>query len=431
MRVLGTLCLALSLWLSGCAGLVEPPAAPPAYPAIQLPVSEATASAWSPPAPSPTLEGPLKLRVWLPPQFDPVSDSAAGMLLQARLDEFQRRNPRVSIETRVKAVSGPGGLLDSLTTASAAAPQALPDLVALPRDLLETAALKGLLLPLDNLTTALDDPDWYAYAASLARLQKNIYGLPFAGDALVLGYHPTVTAKPPATFRAVLEAGQPLIFPAAGDQPTFPLALYSAAGGAVTDDQGHPYLSPLELTQVLTFYLSAERAGVMPQALLTQFQEEDQVWEAFLGKQADLAVTWSARLLGSHAEDIALAPIPTPVGKPFTLATGWVWALAGRDEEKRKLTVELAEFLTEPGFLATWTQAAGYLPTRPSSLGSGSNAASKKTIGTIALSAQLLPPIDVLSSLGNSLQQAVLAVLKGQSDPASAAQTAANSLTGP
>ncbi len=112
------------------------------------------------------------------------------MLLQARLDEFQRRNPRVSIETRVKAVSGPGGLLDSLTTASAAAPQALPDLVALPRDLLETAALKGLLLPLDNLTTALDDPDWYAYAASLARLQKNIYGLPFAGDALVLGYHP-------------------------------------------------------------------------------------------------------------------------------------------------------------------------------------------------------------------------------------------------
>ena len=48
-----------------------------------------------------------------------------------------------------------------------------------------------------------------------------------------------------------------------------------------------------------------------------------------------------------------VAPIPTPGGKPFTLATGWVWALAGRDEAKRKLTVELAEFLTEPHFLAS------------------------------------------------------------------------------
>jgi ABC-type glycerol-3-phosphate transport system substrate-binding protein len=431
MKLFLKLFLVLVLLLPGCAGLPQAPTASPAYPAVQPQVTEATASAWSPPTPSPTPEGPLKLRLWLPPQFDPASDSAAGMLLQARLDEFQKRNPRVTIETRVKAVSGPGGLLDSLTTASAAAPQALPDLVALPRDLLETAALKGLLLPLDNLTTALDDSDWFPYAASLARLQKNIYGLPFAGDALVQVYHPGMIAKPPATFRGVLEAGRPLVFPAAGDQPYFTLALYSASGGAVTDEQGRPYLSPLELTQVFTFYLSAEKAGVMPQALLTQFQEEDQVWEAFLDKQAGLAVTWSSRFLGAHAEDIAIAPIPTPDGKPFTLATGWVWALAGRNEGKRKLTVELAEFLTDSHFLSTWTQAAGYLPTRPSSLGQGPDASLEQTIGKIALSAQLLPPTDVLSSLENPLQQAVLAVLKGQSDPAQAAQVAATSLTSP
>ncbi len=303
--------------------------------------------------------------------------------------------------------------------------------MALPRNLMETAALKGLLLPLDNLTKAVDDPDWYAYAASLARLQKNIYGLPFAGDALVQVYHPTMVEKPPATFQAVLETGQPLVFPAAGDQPYLTLALYSAGGGAVTMSRVAHTLSSLELTQVLTFYLSAEKAGVMPQALLTQLQDDDQVWEAFMGNQAGLAVTWSSRFLGAHAEDIALAPIPTPDGRPFTLATGWVWALAGRDEEKRKLTVELAEFLTDPHFLAAWTQAAGYLPTRPSSVVSGSDAQLQKTIAKIAVSAQLLPPTDVLSSLDNPLQQAIMAVLKGQSDPALAAQTAASSLTGP
>jgi multiple sugar transport system substrate-binding protein len=426
-----TLVLSGSLLLLGCTGSPAMPVASPVDPGLQVQVSGTNPGAWSPLAPSVTPASRLNLLLWVPPQFNPASGTPAGLLLQARLDEFEARNPRISIETRVKAVSGPGGLLDSLTAASAAAPQALPDLVALPRDLMEAAALKGLLLPLDNLTKAVDDPDWYAYAASLARLQKNIYGLPFAGDALVQVYHPAVVAKPPDTFQAVLETGQPLAFPAAGDQPYLTLVLYSAGGGVVTDEQGRPYLSPSELTQVLTFYLSAEKAGVMPQALLTQLQNDDQSWEAFMGNQAGLTVTWSSRFLGTHAEDIALAPIPTPGGKPFTLATGWVWGVAGRDENKRKVTVELAEFLTDPHFLAAWTLAAGYMPTRPSSLEKGSISAVQKTIGKIALSAQLLPSNDVLSSLDNPLQQAIMAVLKGQTDPALAAKAAASSLTGP
>jgi multiple sugar transport system substrate-binding protein len=431
MRYFGPFFLVLSLVLSGCAGSAETPVASQSYPGLQVQIYEATPGDWSPPALSVTPASPLKLRLWVPPQFNPASGTPAGLLLQARLNEFEARNPRISIETRVKTVSGPGGLLDSLTAASAAAPRALPDLVALPRDLMEAAALKGLLLPLDNLTNAVDDPDWYAYAANLARLQKNIYGLPFAGDALIQVYHPAMVTEPPATFQAVLETGQPLAFPAAGDQPYLTLALYSAAGGVVMDEQARPYLSPAELTRVFTFYLSAEKAGVMPQALLTQLQNDDQSWEAFMGNQAGLAVTWTSRFLGAHADDIALAPIPTPGGKPFTLATGWVWAVAGRDENKRKVTVELAEFLTDPRFLAAWTLTAGYLPTRPSSLEKGSVSTVQKTIGKIALSAELLPSTDVLSSLDNPLQQAIMAVLKGQSDPAMAAQAASSSLTGP
>ena len=431
MRQFYSLFVLLAVILQGCAGMTGTTASPTVNLATQTEPPEATPSAWLPPTPSTTPQGPLKMLLWLPPQFDPAASTPAGALLQRRLDEFQRRNPRVSIEIRVKAVSGPGGLLDSLTAASAAAPQALPDLVALPRNLLETAALKVLLLPLDNLTTALADPDWYAYAASLAHLQKNIYGLPFAGDALVQAYRPERIAKAPTTFQEVMEAEQSLIFPAAGDQQLFTLALYSAGGGAMTDEQGRPYLGSLELTQVLTFYLNAEKAGVMPEGLITQFQGEEQVWEAFLENKAGLAVVWSSRFLGENPGGITIAPIPTESGEPFTLATGWVWALAGRDEGKRKLTVELAEFLTEGTFLATWTKAAGYLPTRPSSLDPGSEDPLQQTIGTIAQTAQLLPATDVLSSLGNPLQQAVMAVLKEKDDPALAAQAAAASLTGP
>ena len=85
---------------------------------------------------------------------------------------------------RVKAASGPGGLIESLSAASAAAPAVLPALVALSRSDLETAALKGLVFSLDGLTRIVDDTDWYAYARQLALIQGSAFGLPFAGDAI-------------------------------------------------------------------------------------------------------------------------------------------------------------------------------------------------------------------------------------------------------
>ena len=58
-------------------------------------------------------------------------------------------------------------------------------------------------------------------------------------------YRPERIAKAPTTFQEVVEAEQSLIFPAAGDQQLFTLALYSAGGGALTDEQGRP-LSKLD-----------------------------------------------------------------------------------------------------------------------------------------------------------------------------------------
>ena len=42
---------------------------------------------------SPTPAGPATLRIWLPPHLDPASGTAAGDILQARLDEFVDRRP--------------------------------------------------------------------------------------------------------------------------------------------------------------------------------------------------------------------------------------------------------------------------------------------------------------------------------------------------
>ena len=139
----------LVILLAGCADLPFPesnstPQLSPTPTDSILPTQESTQSA----------PGLTTLRLWVPPEFDPASDTQAGDLLQDRLDQYTTQRPDIRIETRVKASSGSGGLLDSLSSANAAAPLVIPDLVLLPRTSLEIAALKGLLFPFDGLTDA-------------------------------------------------------------------------------------------------------------------------------------------------------------------------------------------------------------------------------------------------------------------------------------
>ncbi len=187
MRRFLTFTIFLSL-LTGCANisaLLSTPEPATVSPSTNTPTATPTATI----TPTITPGGPRILRLWVPPQFDPAAGTPASTLLQKRLDEFATRRPGLQIEVRVKAESGTSGLLNALTDTRSAAPSIMPDLVALSRADLESATAKGLLHPLDGLTTLPDDPDWYPYAREMAHIQNSTYGLPFAGDALALvGY---------------------------------------------------------------------------------------------------------------------------------------------------------------------------------------------------------------------------------------------------
>ncbi len=187
MRV-ALLALVTFYLLAGCG-----PASPP--PASTLSPGLTATPRLSTPGFAPTdrvgaAQGPAArlIRVWLPPQLNPSNGTPAGNLLKTRLDEFSAAHPGLRLEVRVKAESGPAGLLESLAAARQAAPSALPDLIALPYRDMESAATKGLIYPLDNLTGVLAGSDWYDYAHQLAQSQDATFGLPFAGDALVLVY---------------------------------------------------------------------------------------------------------------------------------------------------------------------------------------------------------------------------------------------------
>jgi ABC-type glycerol-3-phosphate transport system substrate-binding protein len=374
--------------------------------------------------------GQTVLRLWVPPQFDPANETQAGDVLQNRLEQYTAQRPDVRIETRVKESSGTGGLLDSLSTANAAAPLAVPDLILLPRASLEIAALKGLLFPIDELTDNINGGDWYPFAQGLAQLQTSTFGLPFAGDALVSLYRPAEIEVPPADWSATLELAQPLSFPAAEDQAYFTLAEYLSTGAQIQDSEGRPALDTSSLTDLLSFYQDAEAAGVMP-FWLTQFTTDEQSWESYSENQVNLVITWTNRYLSALPGDTSAAPIFTQSGTPVTLANGWVWALSNPQSERHALSVDLAEYLTQGDFLAEWTETAGYLPPRESALTGWSNIALQGLIEQIVRSAQVIPPNDVIAVVGPALQEATLNVLKQQSDPVSAANQAVQSLETP
>jgi multiple sugar transport system substrate-binding protein len=334
------------------------------------------------------------------------------------------------VEVRLKAVSGTGGLLDSLTTANAAAPLAIPDLIALPQALMESAVLQGLIYPFDGLTTAMDDHEWYEYARQLGQLQNSVYGLPFAGDALTMAYRPVLIETPPRDWEATTAISGTLAFPAADPQALFTLLQYQAAGGAVQNEQGQPILEEESLVEVLNFFQTAEMTGVMP-FWLTQFENFDQVWESFSGRQSSMAVSWFSSYQ-NHYESLPTHPemavLPTPDGRDYTLGTGWVWAIASSKPDRHELSARLAEYLLEDTFLGQWTFETGYLPPHSGALDNWRDVQLRTLMHQIQSSAHLLPSTEVIAQLGPLLKQAAVDVLKEQSDPFSAARTAIESL---
>ncbi len=383
------------------------------------------------PEPVDPIQGAITISIWLPPQFNSEGGNPAGGVLRARLDAFMEENPGVLVVTRVKAASGPGGMLESLTAAIAAAPASVPALAALNRSDLEAAALKGLIWPLDGLTAAAENADWYNYARELGRVQNSTFGLPFAGDALLLIYRPP--AEEPgshASWTEIFAANTAVIFPANDNQALVTLALYRSAGGLLQDLQGRPMLDPELLQQVLQNYKDGIGQGAFPN-WLTQVQTPGQAWQAFIEKQGDWVVTWSSNYLSDLPPDASAALLPSLGSDPFTLATGWSWALADIDPQRRETSVRLMEFLSDSEFLSDLTAAAGYLPTRPTALAGWTNQSLQPVISQVVLAAEVRPANELVASLGPVMREAVLSIFNGEADPAQAAASAAERLGSP
>ncbi|MBI9049395.1 MAG: extracellular solute-binding protein [Anaerolineaceae bacterium] len=370
------------------------------------------------------------LTLWVPPQFDPNGETSASALLNNRLDAFISEYPNVEIQVRIKSVSGSGGLLESLTTTSAAAPDALPTLILLNRSSLETASLKGLISPLDERSTVIDDSDWYGYARELAIIQGSVYGLPVAGDAVILVYRPAQFSSTPVDWETLESLQQPVIFPVADPEALFTINLYQSLGGSIQDTQLHPTLDAGLLEIVLQLYENGARSGIFP-TWITQYQSDSQAWQSYLDQNANAVITWSSRYLSELPADSSAIPVPNLGDEAYTVADGWMWALADQDPERQVLGIALAEYLVESNFLAEWSPDTGYLPTRPTSLTAVTNQNLKTLLSQIVIASHVRPANDLTSTVGPIVQEAAVQIIKRQTNSVEASVAAAEKLETP
>jgi ABC-type glycerol-3-phosphate transport system substrate-binding protein len=421
LRTLLGLGLILAVLLSACQAIsAELPwlQQPTATPTQQAPGQEMTPTPEVAVTEEVTAEPVTELVLWVPPEMDPSLETEASLIFNERIQAFSAQHDGLQVVVRVKSVSGVGGLLDALTATGAAAPDALPDLIALNRTDLETAALKELMP---------DDEDWFDFTREMALLQGSTFGLPFAADSLVLTYRSASLEELPATWTDLLEGKISLAFPAESSDALLTLALYQAQGGFIQDNQRRPVLELEPLTTVFALYQTGVESGVLP-SWLSQIQTPGQAWSAYREGQSNMAITWLSNYLKEFPADTMLAPLLPMAAGSVSLGTGMSWALATPDENRQALAVELAEFLVAPPFLAQWTAAAGYLPTRPSALELVEDPDLRADLGQIATMSRLRPSNDLITSLGPILREGVGQVLQGLMTPDQAAQTAVESL---
>lgn len=353
------------------------------------------------------------LVLWVPPEFDPNTGTYAAKIFKERIASFQQEHSNLVVEVRLKALDGRGGLLDSITTASLAASKALPALVALSTRDMENAALKGLLLPLDNAYKNYEDPDWLPYASQLSLKQGSHYGVPFAGDVLVMAYRPLQSPYPPTTWQELALQDLIVTFPVADSDAITATTMYLTAGGKLKTETGAPILQKTPLLKSFAILNDGTQTGAFP-FWIAQFTTFDQSWSSFVGQQAGYSINWISQYLKNPPANISVTAVPKISGNQVTLAQGWSWCIPNQSSEQQQYSILLMNYLSDAAFINTWNQAAGYVPVRKSGFENWKGNVLAPVIIDLTANAQALPSSSITHITSPILKDSMVEVIKLQ-----------------
>ena len=417
-RFRASLTLWLALVLSACSLFPGPEP-------VGLPTAEAT------PTTSPALISlgtpaatEVTLRLWLPVSFRADEGSPGGAVLRDRLHDFELANPGVRIDVRLRAESGPGGLRDMLGLAAGAAPEALPDVVALDQPSLHAAALKGLIHPLPAEVQPEEGAGWFAFVAPLATVDGRMYGIPFVADCLVLAQREPAPLAPPQ-WKSLTTWDDQLHLPLADPSARLLLLAYHMEGGGLPASASTLALNGDSLERSLAWLLELEEGGVLSPGSL-QLATPEQTLLALQTRGRGAVTSFSALATATRSRSGLSGSLPpTPGTLASTLVTGWAWAITAVDGNRAQLATQLLTWLSDAKFLGEWTRAQGMLPTRQGALAAWPAGFLTALAGECAEAGEAQPSEEVLVTLGPLLDRAVRQVLLEGVSPHDAAQAAA------
>ena len=346
------------------------------------------------------------LTIWIPPAFRSDSNSPAGEVLNRRIDAYEALHPGMAVVVRIKAATGAGGLRDSLAAAAAAAPGAIPDLVALDQSNLRAAAIKELIQPLDGLLPPDTWDSYFPYAKSMVTVDGRRFGLPFAGDAIVLAG--TLMPYPaPRRWAETSSWTSPMFAPLADSRALFLFFGYYAAGGTPLESIADTRIESEPLAETLT-WLQAMQAG---EVLNPRSLQLDSFESSFLAIESvrDCAVTLYS--IVSKASDYFIGYLPTPEGEAFSLSTGWSWTLPTSAPAHQRIAAELMTWLSNPVFLAEWSEAQGVLPPARPALAQWASSVRRDLVSSISEKALPFPDDEIMVFAGPVFSKAARRVL--------------------
>jgi len=380
-------------------------------------------------APSQTLppeeERELTLILWVPPQFAPTEENPGGKVLIERLATFEQDNPGLKVEVRVKSLEGSGGLLASLATTTAAAPEALPGLVLLNRSDFETAALKGLIFPITSRAVEYNNPDYFPFILDITSFQGIQYGLPLFFDPLVMAYNSRLIAYPPRTWSELITQDDTVLFNLNDPGAPIPFTVYLASGGSLLNAEGDPVLEPDPLTRTYQFFFNGANSNVFP-AWLADLQTNNDTWNAYTRGQGIYALIWASQALRNPVDNTTITALPVSPSSPVSLVDGWMLCITNPTAERSKYDLLLADYLLEPEFLARWSETAGYVPAQRSVLAQWTDQSIAETLTLAADQSVSVPNNEVKQLLGSILNQYAISLVRRQTSPM---QAVADSLT--
>ncbi len=372
----------------------------------------------------------IPIRVWIVADLVAAPEAFDESLYMQQIEAFEEQNPAYSVEVRVKRATGSGGILDSMRTASAAAPDVLPDLIAFGSRNLQLAARDGSLQSLDLLNDVSMPSDILETILPDAYYEGAEMGIPFAGRSYISVYDSSEIAYRPVELDDLIENQTPFVFPAADNRALSVFTMYQTAGGEIgTPDD--PYLLDMAL-----FDLALGRLAILEDLELlssqsAEFATPQAVWDARREFSDSIYVTDTTQYIANYDQvtNLAATLIPTAAGRTgVAMLETWHYAIVSEAPDKQLGASELLNYLLAPEQLGPWALDAGFVPLRESAAATWPANAPTTLVRQIYRNGVRFPAQDPIQALGPVIANEVSNLVLGKQSAASAVSIIATEL---